>query len=152
MATTLIETCPLLSTPLNAAMDFTVLADYREHIAESLNECDDLTFRLALCGRLSSCLGLLKSTLNDPIPDHLTESLTEDFPPDTANFNTDTELLCDYCLALSQLLAGRSLSRGMEKTLTGLLAELVWYLAAELKAPRWIRTADGVKSIDEEAV
>lgn len=36
--------------------------------------------------------------------------------------------------------------------MAGLLAELVWYFAAGLKAPRWIRTTDGVKVIDKEAV
>lgn len=35
--------------------------------------------------------------------------------------------------------------------LTGLLAELVWNFAADLKAPRWIRTPDGVRCIGEVA-
>ena len=32
-----------------------------------------------------------------------------------------------------------------ETTLTGLLCDLVWYFADGLKAPRWIRTTDGVQ-------
>lgn len=32
-----------------------------------------------------------------------------------------------------------------------LLYDLVNYFAAEMKAPRWLRTADGVKFIDGEA-
>ncbi|KEJ18825.1 Uncharacterised protein [Escherichia coli] len=39
----------------------------------------------------------------------------------------------------------------MEQTLTGLLCELVWYFTEGLKAPRWLRTADGVKFISEVA-
>ncbi len=35
----------------------------------------------------------------------------------------------------------------VEQTITGLLCELVWYFAAEMKAPRWLRTAGGVKFI-----
>ncbi|EIH14943.1 hypothetical protein AB08_1484 [Escherichia coli 5-366-08_S1_C1] len=35
-----------------------------------------------------------------------------------------------------------------ETTLTGLLCELVWYFAANLNAPRWICTADGIQVID----
>ncbi|HBY0567647.1 TPA: hypothetical protein MIO49_12145 [Klebsiella pneumoniae subsp. pneumoniae] len=76
---------------------------------------------------------------------------------------TDFTVLADYCdrfaeiliesddptLRLAQLLTGRVLLPKMERTLTGLLCELVWYFAADLKAPRWIRTADGVKFIDE---
>lgn len=30
----------------------------------------------------------------------------------------------------------------------GLLCELVWFFAADTKKPRWIRTSDGVVSIE----
>ncbi|EHO5149282.1 hypothetical protein NMO89_004325 [Salmonella enterica] len=40
----------------------------------------------------------------------------------------------------------------MEEQLFWLLSELVEYFAAEMKAPRWIRTADGVKFIEEVVV
>ncbi|EPJ5852567.1 hypothetical protein [Klebsiella aerogenes] len=36
-----------------------------------------------------------------------------------------------------------------EEQLRWLLAELVDNFAAELKAPRWVRTVEGVKFIDE---
>ncbi|MCW8154348.1 hypothetical protein [Enterobacter hormaechei] len=153
MATTLTQTHPLLSVPFNAATDFTVLANHCDRFAETLLESDDPALRLALCGRLAACLSLLRPTLNDPIPPHLTESLTVDFLPTRhPRFEPGSELLCDYSLTLVQLLTGRALLPKMERTLTGLLCELVWYFAAELKAPRWIRTADGVKFIDEVTV
>lgn len=150
MATTPIQTRQLLTVPFSAATDFTVLADYCDRFAEILIESDDPTLRLALCGRLTACPALLRPTLNDPIPLHLIKSLTVDIiPVNPPRFEPGSELLCDYSLMLAQLLTGRVLLPKMERTLTGLLCELVWYFAADLKAPRWIRTADGVKFIDE---
>ncbi len=62
-------------------------------------------------------------------------------------FVPDAELLCDYSLTLAQLLIGQGMQPKVEQTITGLLCELVWYFAAEMKAPRWLRTAGGVKFI-----
>ncbi|EJA8224451.1 hypothetical protein MUZ84_002891 [Salmonella enterica] len=150
MATIPTQTHPLLAVPFNAATDFTVLADHCENFAETLIESDDPALRLALCGRLAACLALLRPTLNEPIPPHLIESLTTDtLPACPTYFDPGSELLCDYSLTLARLLTGRALLPEMEQTLTGLMCELVWCFAAELKAPRWIRTADGVKFIDE---
>ena len=150
MAMTPIQTPPLLAVPINATTDFTILADHCENFADILIESDDPALRLALCGRLAACLSLLRPTLNDPIPPHLIESLTTDtLPASSTCFEPGSELLCDYSLTLAQLLTGRALLPKMEQTLTGLLCELVWCFAAELKTPRWIRTADGVKFIDE---
>ncbi|PLY36745.1 hypothetical protein F164LOC_13790 [Pectobacterium carotovorum] len=152
MATILTQAHLLLTVPFSAATDFTVLADHCENFAETLIESDDTALRLALCGRLAACLALLGPTLNEPVPCHLCESLTVDtLPAVSPCFDPDSELLCDYCLTLARLLAGRVLSPEVERMLTGLLSELVWYFAAELKAPCWIRTADGVKCINEEA-
>lgn len=152
MATPLTQTHPLLTIPFSAATDFTELAGYCELLAETMLESDDPALRMALCGRLSACITLLKSTLNDPVPHHLAESLTVDIlPPISLGFDPDSELLCDYSLAVTELLTGGLLSRERERTLTGLLAELVSYFAADLKAPRWIRTPDGVRCIGEVA-
>ena len=146
MATIPTQTHPLLAVPFNAATDFTVLADHCENFAETLIESDDPMLRLALCGRLAACLTLLQPTLNDPIPSHLTDSLTVDaLPADMPRFVPDAELLCDYSLTLAQLLIGQGMQPKVEQTITGLLCELVWYFAAEMKAPRWLRTAGGLK-------
>ncbi|WP_413773420.1 hypothetical protein [Klebsiella oxytoca] len=61
-----------------------------------------------------------------------------------------SELLCDCPLTLALILTGRALLLKMDQTLTELKCELVWCFAAELKAPRWLRTASGVKFIDGE--
>ena len=142
----------LLTVPFNATTDFTVLADYCARFAETLIETDDPALRLALCGRLHAALALLQPTLHDPIPPHLTESLTGDTLPATPeHFISEPDSLCEYCLALLQLLLERPAEPKMEQTLTGLLCELVWYFTEGLKAPRWLRTADGVKFISEVA-
>ncbi|EDS90882.1 hypothetical protein MUG12_06435 [Escherichia albertii NBRC 107761 = DSM 17582] len=156
MATILTPDCDLLdllSVPFSTTTDFTVLADYCACFAETLIETNDPVLRLAFCGRLRACLALLQPTLNDPIPPHLIESLTVDVPPVTPHhFDPEPDLLCEYSLALLQLLMARTAEPKTEQTLTGLLCELVWYLTEGLKAPRWLRTADGVKFIDEVTV
>ncbi|HAM9876485.1 TPA: ash family protein [Escherichia coli] len=149
MAITLTSECNLLAVSFSATTDFTTLADYCDHFAETLIECHNPALKMALCGRLSTCLALLRPTLNEPIPPHMIERFTVDTLPDISpDFAPDADLLCDYCLALVQVLNGRSLLPETETTLTGLLCDLVWYFADGLKAPHWIRTADGVQAIN----
>ncbi|MDM2738262.1 hypothetical protein OGY35_23200 [Citrobacter sp. Ct235] len=149
MATTLTPIHPLLAIPFNAATDFTVLANYCENFAETLIENDDPALKMALCGRLNACLTLLQPTLLEPIPPHLIESLTVDTLPATApRFEPECTELCHYCLALIQTLAGQGFSSETGKYLSWLLYDLINYFAAEMKAPRWLRTTDGVKFID----
>ncbi|MFT8210376.1 MAG: hypothetical protein ACMZI0_07000 [Symbiopectobacterium sp.] len=149
MATTPTQTHPLLDIPFSATTDFTVLAVHCERFADTLLESDDPTLKIALCGRLTAYLTLLRATLNAPVPPHLIESLTVDVLPVTRPcFEPDTESLCDYCMTLAQLVTERALSLEAERALTGLLAELVWFFSAELKAPRWVRTENGVESIE----
>lgn len=150
MATTLTWTHPLLSIPFNADTDFTVLAEHCDKLAVALAECHDPALRMAFCGRLATALALLKPGLRDPIPPHLTDSLTVDTLPTTFPcFAPDADTLCDYCLTLTQLLLCRTLPPQEEEQLNWLLSELVEYFAAEMKAPRWVRTARGVRSIEE---
>lgn len=150
MATTPIQTHPLLTVPFNAATDFTVLADYCEQFAEILTESNDPALKMAFCGRLNACLTLLQPSLLDPIPDHMVESLTVDMlPASTPRFEPECTELCHYCLALTQILTTQGLLPETRNYLSCLLLELILYFSAEITAPRWIRTADGVKFIDE---
>ncbi|ECI0414798.1 hypothetical protein AH332_16165 [Salmonella enterica subsp. salamae] len=151
MATTLTQTHPLLAVPFNASTDFTVLASHCENFAETLIENNDPTLKMALCGRLNACLTLLHPTLLEPVPPHLVESLTVDaLPANSPRFEPECTELCRYCLALTQTLAGQGFSSETKKLLSWLLYDLVSYFAAEMKAPRWLRTPDGVKFIDGE--
>ncbi|MRT58393.1 hypothetical protein GJV11_19980 [Enterobacteriaceae bacterium RIT693] len=151
MATIPTQTHPLLSVPFNADTDFTVLADHCKTLAETQAECHDPALKMALCGRLSAALMLLKPGLNDPVPPHLQDGLTVDVLPETSPcFAPDADTLCDYCHTLAQLLLCRMVSPQMEEELRWLLSELTEYFTAEMKAPRWVRTAGGdVKAIDE---
>ncbi|WP_425482151.1 hypothetical protein [Budvicia diplopodorum] len=140
----------LLTLAFDASDDFTQLAGYCERLVENLVECHSLPERLALCSRLTAMLTLLQPALAKPIPRRLIESLTVDDIPETSPcFEPETELLCDYCLTLAQLLSGRTFVPEMEQTLNGLLFELVCYFADELRMPRFVRTVAGVKLIDE---
>ncbi|EBR3471585.1 TPA: hypothetical protein G8N71_001121 [Salmonella enterica] len=142
----------LLTVPFNAATDFTVLADHCETFGETLIENDDPALKMALCGRLSAALTLLQPTLLEPVPPHLVESLTVDtLPANSPEFGPECTELCRYCLALTQTLAEQGFSSEKEKQLSYLLYDLINYFAAEMKAPRWLRTVDGVKFIDGEA-
>ncbi|EBP3213071.1 ash family protein [Salmonella enterica subsp. enterica serovar Portland] len=149
MATTPTQIHPLLTVPFNAATDFTVLANHCENFAETLIESNDPTLKMALCGRINACLTLLQPTLLDPVPPHLVESLTVDtLPTSYPRFEPECTEICNYCLALTQTLAGQGFSSETEKYLSWLLYDLINYFAAEMTAPRWLRTADGVKFID----
>lgn len=131
----------ILTIPFTATTDFTDLADCCDRLAITLIECDDTTQKLALLGRLGAALAILRPTLGEPIPPHLIERLTAETLPEAPSFfEPDAEALCDYCQSLSQVLCQQSLLPEMEKTLKGLLCELVWMFAGELKAPRWARS------------
>lgn len=146
MATTPTQTHTLDHSPLNlsfnADTDFTVLADYCERFADSLIESAKPGERLVLCYRLAECLELLYSTLNEPIPEHLVESLTVDhIPAAVATFEPEPEDICRYCLTLANILNSHNFSAMEEKALTELLFELTGYFADELRTPRFVRTA-----------
>lgn len=150
MATTLNPDHPLVPVTFTADTDFTVLADHCALFAEILVESSDPVQKLALCGRMSAGLSILKSALSDPIPLHLTESLTTDTPPDNPpRFNPESTALCDYCLALIHVLSGQGFNSCMSMQLSWLLYELLDYFRTDLKSPRWLRTAEGTRFLDE---
>lgn len=149
MATILTQTHPSLAVPFSTTTDFTILASHCETFAETLIESNDPTLKMALCGRINACLTLLQPTLLDPVPPHLVESLTVDtLPASSPRFDPECTELCRYCLAITQLLSGLGFASETEKYLSWLLYDLINYFAAEMKAPRWLRTAGGVKFID----
>ncbi len=152
MATIPTQTHPLLTIPFSAATDFTVLAEHCKQFAETLTESNDPALKMALCGRLNACLTLLQPSLLDPIPDHMVARLTVDtLPASFPRFEPDCTELCHYCLALTQILTTQGLLPETRNYLSCLLCDLILYFSAEITAPRWIRTADGVKFIDEVA-
>ena len=144
MATTPNFAYPLLTTPFNHNTDFIELADNCERYAEVMIETDSPVEKLALCGRLATCLDLLKPTLIDVIPAHLVESLTIDSLPDAAvEFDPEPDALCQYCQTLTQLTLSGMLTREQQRVVDDLLYELVMLFSGRLKAPRWLRTEQG---------
>lgn len=149
MATTLTPVQTLLTLPFNHATDFTELADNCERFVEVLVESDDPAEKFALCGRLSACLSILKQTLYEPVPEHLRDYLTIDsWPTRLPEFNPETDALCRYCEELAQLTMQNSLTEPQRRVFEDLLFELVGYFSDRLKAPRWMRTAEGVVEIE----
>nr|WP_318381477.1 hypothetical protein [uncultured Enterobacter sp.] len=152
MATILVNAHPLLCVPFNADTDFTTLAKLCEELAIAQIECDDPELKLAFYARLAAVLKLIQADLFDPIPLHLRDSLTVNTLPDTfPRFAPDADSLCRYCLTLTQLLHYDEIPEIMKKQLSSLLAELVEYFTAEMIAPRWIRTNEGVAPIVMES-
>jgi len=150
MATIPTQTHALLFIPFDVTTDFTVLAGHCENLADASLHCAEPAQRPALCKRLADCLAQLRPRLDDAIPTHLIESLTVDeLPLSSPRFEPEVDLLCGYSQALAQLLTERTLSPEKEAIFAGLLFELVVYFADELRAPRWIRTDDGVKFLAE---
>ncbi|AUU83072.1 hypothetical protein MXF13_20840 [Leclercia adecarboxylata] len=145
MTTTLSFSHSLFTTPFDHNTDFTALADNCARFVDVLAECDDPAQKMALCGRLSACLALLQPTLLEPVPEHLKASLTvDDLPLDVPVFEPEADQLGRYCQLLTQLLLSQSLSKSDERVAGDLLQELVSFYSDTLKAPRWLRTDEGV--------
>lgn len=148
MATTVNQTYPHMTNHSQAHPEFTDLARDCDEYALMLIDNKNAAERRFICQFLRANLLQLRPTLHEAIPPHLIEAFTVDALPERApRFDPDTDQLCDYCLALSELLNEVALPPEMEKALRGLLCELVWFFAEELKAPRWLRTPEGVKAI-----
>lgn len=148
MATILSFTHSSPGIPLTLIPDFIVQIEACEHLADALEQIDDPAQYLLLCEKLHACLAQLQPTLFEPIPANLTDSFTADtLPVDFPRFEPDCTDLCRYSMTLTQILAGNGLSSETQRQTEGLLYELISFLAAEMKAPRWLRTADGLQMI-----
>ncbi|AEN66838.1 hypothetical protein Entas_4133 [Enterobacter soli] len=135
----------LFTTPFDHTTDFTALADNCERFVDVLVECEDPAQKMALCGRLSACLALLQPTLLEPVPEHVKARLTvDDLPLDVPVFEPELDQLGRYCQLLTQLLLARTLSKSDERVAGDLLQGLVGLYSDTLKAPRWLRTTEGI--------
>ena len=89
-----------------------------------------------------------------PLPEHLITSLTAensdikgyDFP-----LTTESDLLREYCSALTLVLLNQQESAEQEDTITGLLFELINVLNDSLRAPRFVRTDSGLAMTDSQS-
>ncbi|EPN1622087.1 hypothetical protein ACTV1I_004472 [Cronobacter dublinensis] len=132
----------LLCEPLHFKAGFLALAPACSRLVAELLETHSTAARLALAGRLTLALSLLRDDLPHPLTDAEREALTADQPPAavTENFMPEPDILCDYCRMLTEVLLSRTLTAPGEKVVAGLLFELVNYLADTLTAPRFYRS------------
>lgn len=137
------QTLPLAEIDEHA--DFIEIAEHCEALAATtLERVYDEKSR-EMYQQLHHLLMLLQPTLNDPIPDHLIARLTTTHrPASPPGMDTESDLLCEYCLTLSHLLSGDPLTREEEQSLRGLLYELTCFLADTMTAPRWLQTSGGL--------
>ncbi|MDX6021818.1 hypothetical protein SIL08_16200 [Scandinavium sp. V105_16] len=148
MEATAVWTHPLLFVNVEPETDFTEVAEHCENLAASALEAEHMQTQHELYQRLHECLTQLQPTLLDPIPDNLIAQFTVNEMPSTEPvMDTETELLCEYCLALSHLLSGNPLSLSVEETLQGLLYELTCFMTDTMLAPRWLNTPQGLQPI-----
>ncbi|NIF33847.1 hypothetical protein F3J29_17100 [Enterobacter sp. Cy-643] len=148
------EISTLLKTPLGTSNDLFQVLDICERYTDALIENNDITERMALCGRLYAGLEVLKVVLDKPLPEHLIASITAensdiksyDFP-----LTTESDLLREYCSALTLVLLNQQESTEQEDTITGLLFELINVLNDSLRAPRFVRTDSGLAMIDSQS-
>lgn len=138
----------LLSEETEFDSDFVEAAKQCEHLAASALEDEDLFKQQALYQRLHQCLSQLQPTLNDPIPQEMVAQFTVSTRPQTVPaMDTESDLLCEYCIALSELLSGNRLTFSIEQTLQGLLYELTCFLSDTMLAPRWLATPEGTEPL-----
>lgn len=145
----------LLKKPQGAAMDLFQALDICLDYADGLLANDNHTECMALCGRLYAGLQILKSALKAPLPDRLIESMTlkeGDTSDCRTPLTTDPETLCEYSEALTIVLLNNQEQPEQREQMIGILYEMIALLSEDLKAPRFIRTAGELKTIEGEAL
>lgn len=153
MTTTPNPTHPLLTIQFDSTTDFTTLVDYCDKFVDALINSEELSIKMALCCRLNVCLTLLQSTLDEPIPPHLVQCfIANKIPPSLPRFDFECTELCQHCITLTQFLAELGFSNEKGKSLIWLLNDLINYFVAEMRAPRWLRTLNGVEPLDKVMV
>lgn len=80
----------------------------------------------------------MKTTFDQPLPAYLVERLTVEKEV-KIQVNHDSEILRQYCHALTQTLLNRAHTTEVNRALTGMLFELINELVEDLRAPRFLR-------------
>src|SRR5690606_35276501 len=96
-----------------------------------------------------------KSLLKAPLPDHLIEQLTlkdSETSDYRAPLSIDSETLREYCVALTIALLNNQDLPDQREQMIGMLYELLFVLADDLKAPGFVRVAGRLQMIEGEPV
>ncbi|RJT26869.1 hypothetical protein [Buttiauxella izardii] len=145
----------LLKIPLGTNHDLFQVVDICQRYADELIEANNHAEYIALCGRLLAGLNVLKAVLKLPLPDYLIERLTlDENNPDEyhRSLPTDSETTCEYCFSLTMVLLNQQATMDQQEHIAELLFELLTTLAEDLKAPRFIRTENGLAMIGGEVI
>ncbi|MDC7870659.1 hypothetical protein TH60_14240 [Pantoea ananatis] len=143
----------LLKTPLGTTHDLFQVLDTCVRYVDALVECNELSARMALCGRLLAALEVLRVLLDQPLPEHLIERLTVDKVEHKAcrsGGSIDSEEMRQYCSALTLVLLNQQASTDLQKHITGLLFQMVNIMSDDLTAPRFVRTESGLVMIESK--
>lgn len=150
-----LEISALLKLPVSPSLDLFQILDICQCYVDALIENDSTTERMALCGRLFAGLEVLKVVLDQPLPDYLIERLTVDVAQSDGYISpltADSTSLCGYCSALTLVLLSQLQPTDQADQITEMLFDMLYVLAEDLKAPRFIRTHEGLALIDGEAL
>lgn len=145
----------LLKLPVNTSLDLFQILDICRCYGDALIENDFEEQRMALCGRLFAGLEVLKVVLTYPLPDYLIEQLTVDEVQSggyISPLTNDSETLCGYCSALALVLLSQRQPLEQAEQITELLFDMLYVLTEDLKAPRFIRTSEGLAMIEGETL
>ena len=135
---------PLLNANIEPETDFIATIRHCEQLAGDAMETEHTATQHQLYQRLHECLSVLHPTLLDPIPEERIEQFTvATRPPRTPTMETESDMLCQYCLSLSALLSGKPRSLRIDEDLQGLLYDLTCFLSDTMQAPRWLQTPQG---------
>jgi hypothetical protein len=150
-----IEITALLKLPVSPALDLFQIMDRCLCYVDALIENDSTTERMALCGRLFAGLEVLKGLLEHPLPDYLIARLTVDevqYVGCLSPLTADSDTLCGYCSGLTLVLLSQLHPTDLSDQLIEMLFDMLHVLVDDLKAPRFIRTSNGLAMIDGEAL
>ncbi len=122
-------------------LDLFELLDICETLADELMECASKSRQHVLYARLAACLEAMELELEKPLPPYLLERLTAEklIATQPQHIAVDSELLRQYCYALTRVLGERGQKPAVHHALNGLLFELLNLLIEDLLAPRFAK-------------
>lgn len=145
----------LLKMPLGAKDDLFHVLHICSCWMDELVERHSHAEYIALVGRLLAGFNVLRVVLTHQLPPHLIERLTveegQEAAPCTVS-EADSDVLCEYCCAVTQVLLGQQLGQAQQVQMTDLLSQLFSLLEENLTAPRFVRTKKGLAWTNGELV
>ncbi|MCT4701048.1 hypothetical protein MUA02_03400 [Enterobacteriaceae bacterium H20N1] len=136
---------PADSSPTYMTLDLFELLDACETLSDELIESNNQAWQQTLYHRLANCLETMQTELEKTLPPYLIQRLTVEKLVDTQpqHLAEDSELLRQYCYALTQVLISQKQTTEVNKTLNELLFELVNMLIEDLLLPRFEKGVSG---------